>query len=113
MATRQEVLDTLRTQGERFRHQKIASSFKGWTRVMQYRFTDLDLCLALPVTEGVAGEIVEGTVEGAQILYEMSSDTFLAIARKELSGMKAFTQKLVKVKASMPDLMKLQKLDSV
>lgn len=113
MATRHEVLDTLKAQGERFHHEKIASSFRGWSRVMQYRFPDLDLSLALPVTEGMAGAVVEGTVEGAQIVYEMSSDTFLAIARKELSGMKAFTQKLVKVKASMPDLMKLQKLDSV
>jgi hypothetical protein len=43
----------------------------------------------------------------------MSSDTFLAITRKEITGMKAFTQKLVKVKASMPDLLKLQKLDSL
>ena len=80
---------------------------------MQYRFPDLELSLAIPVTEGVAGEVIEGAVDGAQIQYEMSSDTFLAIARKELTGMKAFTQKLVKVKASMPDLMKLQKLDSV
>ena len=113
MASRQEVLETLKTQGERFRSPKVASAFKGWSRVMQYRFPDLDLSLALPVTEGVAGEVIEGSVEGAQIQYEMSSDTFLAIARKELTGMKAFTQKLVKVKASMPDLMKLQKLDSV
>jgi putative sterol carrier protein len=56
---------------------------------------------------------VEGKVEGAQVTYEMSSDTFLAIHRKELSGMKAYAQKLVKVKASMPDLLKLQKLDSL
>jgi hypothetical protein len=113
MATRQEVLDTLKTQGDRFRHEKVASSFKGWNRVMQYHFPDLDFSAALPVTNGVAGAVVEGRVEGAQISYEMSSDTFLAIARRELGGMKAFTQKLVRIKASMPDLMKLQKLDSV
>jgi hypothetical protein len=113
MATRQEVLDILKTQGERFRHEKVVSSFKGWSRVMQYHFPDLDLSLALPVTDGVAGDVVEGRVDGAQISYEMSSDTFLAIARRELGGMKAFTQKLVKIKASMPDLMKLQKLDSI
>ncbi len=113
MASREQVIETLKAQRRRFTHEKIAPSLKGWTRVMQYHFPDLDLELALPVTDGVPGEIVEGRVEGAQVSYEMASDTFLAIDRRELSGMKAFTQKLVKVKASMPDLMKLQKLDAV
>jgi hypothetical protein len=43
----------------------------------------------------------------------MSSDTFLSIARKELTGMQAYSRKLVKVKASMGDLLKLQKLDAL
>lgn len=113
MASRDQVIETLKAQRRRFTHEKVAPTLKGWTRVMQYTFPDLELHLTLPVTDGVPGEIVVGKVEGAQVFYEMSSDVFLAIDRKELSGMKAFTQKLVKVKASMPDLMKLQKLDSV
>jgi putative sterol carrier protein len=113
MADRTQVIETLKLQRQRFSHEKIAPSFKGWTRIMQYHFTDLGLEVALPVTDGVPGEIVEGKAEQAHIFYEMSSETFLAIHRKELSGMKAFTQKLVKVKASMPDLLKLQKLDAV
>ena len=113
MANRDEVVTTLRTQRNRFSHEKIAAAFKGWSRVMQYHFPDLDLFLAVPVADGVPGEIIEGKVEDAQVVYEMASDTFLAIDRKEITGMKAFTHKLVKVKASMPDLMKLQKLDSV
>ena len=108
-----EVLETLRRQRQRFTHERIAPSFKGWSRLMQYSFPDIGLFLAVPVTDGVPGEIIEGKVDGAQVTYEMNSDTFLAIDRKELTGMKAFTQKRVKVKASMPDLMKLQKLDSV
>jgi hypothetical protein len=113
MDSKTTVLETLSRQRQRFTHEKIASSFKGWSRLMQYSFPDLGLHLAVPVTDGVPGEIIEGKVEGAQVIYEMDSDTFLAIDRKEISGMKAFTQKRVKVKASMPDLMKLQKLDSV
>jgi len=113
MADRSTVLETLREQRGRFTHQKVASSFKGWTRTMQYHFPDLNLFVTLPVTDGVPGEIIEGTAEGAQVNYEMSSDTFLAIHRKEMTGMSAFTRKLVKVKASMPDLLKLQKLDSI
>jgi hypothetical protein len=35
------------------------------------------------------------------------------MSRKEISGLKAYAQGKVKVRASMPDLLKLQKLDSL
>jgi len=113
MASREEVMETLRAQNARFTHDKVAASFKGWNRVMQYVFPDIGLSVSITVRDGVPGQPVEGRVDGPQVLYEMSSDTLLAISRREISGMKAYTQKLVKVKASMTDLLKLQKLDSV
>jgi hypothetical protein len=113
MASREIVMEILQAQNSRFTHPRVASSFKGWSRTMQYVFPDIGLAVTIPVRDGVPGEPVEGRADGAEVLYEMSSDTFLAITRKEITGMKAFTQKLVKVKASMPDLLKLQKLDSI
>jgi hypothetical protein len=113
MASREAVIETLRQQNDRFMNVKVASSFKGWTRVMQYNFPDIGLSMTIPVKDGMPEPPVEGKAVDPQVIYEMSSDTFLAIARKEISGMKAYTQKLVKVKASMPDLLKLQRLDSV
>jgi putative sterol carrier protein len=113
MASREEVLATLGSQTARFTDPRVASSFKGWTRTMQYVFPDIGLSMMVEVKDGIPGQPTEGTASAAQVTYEMSSDTFLAIARKELGGMKAFTQKLVKVKASMPDLLKLQRLDAV
>jgi putative sterol carrier protein len=113
MADRRIVMETLRIQRERFADEKIAPSFKGWNRTLQYNFPDIGLSVIMPVVDGVAGEPSEGKAEEPQVIYEMSSDTFLAIHRKEITGMQAFMKKLVKVKASMPDLLKLQKLDSV
>jgi hypothetical protein len=113
MASRDEVRETVLALRSKFSHEKIAPAFKGWSRIMQYHFPDIDLSLAIPVKDGVPEQIVEGRVDGAQIVYEMDSDTLLALARKEISGMKAYSQKLVKVKASMTDLLKLQRLDSV
>ena len=113
MASRETVMETLQAQNSRFSHPRVASSFKGWCRTMQYVFPDIDLAVTIAVRDGIPGQPVEGRADGAEVLYEMSSDTFLAITRKEITGMKAFTQKLVKVKASMPDLLKLQKLDSI
>jgi hypothetical protein len=113
MASRESVVETLRAQNARFAHAKVAGSFKGWSRVMQYVFPDIGLSMTISVKDGVPSEPVEDGADAAQISYEMSSDIFLAIARKELTGMQAYTRKLVKVHASMGDLLKLQKLDSL
>jgi putative sterol carrier protein len=113
MADNATVMEILQIQRGRFTHEKTASSFKGWNRTMQYHFPDIDLFVVLPVVDGVPGDLREGKAEDAEVSYEMSSDTFLAIHRKEITGMQAFMKKLVKVKASMPDLLKLQKLDSI
>jgi hypothetical protein len=113
MASHDEVMETLRQQNTRFTNEKVASSFKGWNRRMRYVFPDIGLSVTIVVQNGIPEPPVKGGDEEAQILYEMASNTLLEIARKEISGMQAYTRKLVKVKASLPDLLKLQKLDSV
>jgi hypothetical protein len=113
MADREQVLETLRAQNARFTHPKVAASFKGWNRQMRYDFPDLGLSVRITVRDGVPADPVEDGDGSAQVVYEMSGDTFLAIARRELTGMQAYTRRLVKVKASMPDLLKLQKLDAL
>ena len=113
MASRDAVMETLRAQNARFAHARVAASFKGWSRIMRYDFPDIGLTATIAVTDGVPSAPVEGAAETAQVCYEMSSDTFLAIARKEITGMQAYTRKLVKVKASMGDLLKLQRLDAL
>jgi putative sterol carrier protein len=113
MADRETVMETLKIQRGKFSNEKVASSFKGWNRTMQYLFPDIALSVVVPVFDGIPGDIAEGKAENPQVIYEMSSDTFLSIHRKEITGMQAFMKKLVKVKASMPDLLKLQKLDAI
>jgi putative sterol carrier protein len=96
---------------QRFYDEKAVKAFEGWTRTMQYAFTDTGEFWYLRVVNGKPGEPLVGRVEKPEVLYEMSTDTFAAIARREITGMKAFMQGKVKVKASMGDLMKLKKLD--
>ena len=56
---------------------------------------------------------VRGPAEGAEIVYELDTTTFLAITRRELSGMKAYQQKKARLKASLPDMLKVQKIDGI
>jgi putative sterol carrier protein len=111
MPSREELRQLFELQMQRFYEEKALKAFQGWTRTMQYFFTDIEEFWYVRVVNGKPGEPAEGRVEKPEVLYEMSSDTFAAIARREITGMKAYMQGKVKVKASMGDLMKLQKLD--
>ncbi len=105
-----EILDRNRL---KFVHPKVKSAFSKWNKTVQYYFTDTYEYWSFSLSGGEPGPLRNTQVDNPDIFYEMSTETFLAIDRKELSGMKAYSQKLVKVKAKMPDLLKLQKLDKI
>jgi len=93
---------------------RVARDYRGWSgKVMQYHFPDTGAWWHIRFQDGLPLPAAEGRPEKADIHYEMSTATFLALTRKELSGLKAFAQGKVKVRAAMPDLLKLQKLDSL
>ena len=98
----------------KFYDPRVVKDYKGWSgKVMQYHFTDSDQYYHIRFQDGLAQPAVEGKPEKADVFYEMSSAVFRALSRKEISGLKAFAQGKVKVRAAMPDLLKLQKLDSL
>jgi putative sterol carrier protein len=98
----------------KFHDPRVAKDYKNWSgKVMQYHFTDTDEYYHIRFQDGQPQPAVKGKPEKADVYYEMSSEIFRAMSRKEISGLKAYAQGKVKVKASMPDLLKLQKLDSL
>jgi putative sterol carrier protein len=98
----------------KFYDPRVVKDYKNWSgKVMQYHFTDTDEYFHIRFQDGQPQPAVKGRVEKADVSYEMSSAIFQAMSRKEISGLKAYAQGKVKVKASMPDLLKLQKLDSL
>jgi putative sterol carrier protein len=113
MVEKEKVIETIEIQRKKFTHEKIANSFAKWNKVMQYHFTDTDEFYFVRFVDGITEPVQEGRQDNPDIQYEMSTDTFLAIANKEIPGLKAYQQKLVKLKASMPDMMKLQKVDKL
>ena len=113
MSTTEEIIDALNIMRQKFLNEKVKASFKNWNKTMQYYFPDKNEHWNIELKNGIPEEIKIGEVSNPAIRYEMDSDTFLAITRKEITGLKAYQQKKVKVKAKMPDLMKLQKLDKL
>ena len=113
MVDKQALLQALNEQRLRFSDPKVAKDFLRWNKTMQYYFTDRDEYYLIRFVEGQPQPPSQEQISAPDIHYEMDSDTFLAIHRKEITGLKAYQQKRVKLKASMPDMMKLQKIDKI
>jgi putative sterol carrier protein len=110
---RETLLKLLDEQRLRFADPKVVKEFSRWNKTMQYHFPDRGEYYLVRFIDGEAQPPVQEQVPKPDIQYEMDSDTFLAIIRKEITGMRAYQQKRVKLKASMPDLLKLQKIDKL
>jgi putative sterol carrier protein len=111
MTTKEEIVNTLKGWVQKISDEKYAWLLSGWNKLMQDHFTDTDEFYYIKFTDGKPEGPIEGAVDYPEIPYKISGDTFLAISRKEISGVKAFMTGKVKVKASMQDKLKLQKLD--
>ena len=110
MLSNEDCVRILESERLRFQEEKNARLLAGWNKTMQYAFGDSGECFHIVFSGGKPGPLVRGKAEKPDIEYRMDTDTFAAITSKALNEMKAFTQGLVKIKASMPDMMKLQKL---
>ncbi len=81
----------------------------GWTRQIQFYFPDLEQYWLLEVVDGLPQALQALPEETeAEVRITMSSDTFVKLMERTLSGFVAMTRGLVKVKASMADMRRMQ-----
>jgi putative sterol carrier protein len=113
MVDRDLFMKTLEEQRNKYTDDRVAKHFKGWNKTLQYYFTDVDEYYVIELIDGQPQPLVQKKLENPDIMYSMSTDTFLAMSRKEISGFKAYQQKKLKVKATMQEILKLQKLDKL
>ncbi len=113
MVNMDEVLEILEKQKDKYTHKKVAKFFKTWNKKLQYHFTDVDEYYVIELIKGIPQPIVKEKLEDPDIMYSMSTDTFLKLNRGEVSGFKLYQQKKLKIKATMPEMLKLQKLDKL
>jgi hypothetical protein len=112
---RHELEQLLEEQRLKYTDERVAKNFKGWNKTMQYHFTDNDEYYLLRMEDGAPQPVerLEQPLEKPDIQYEMDAETLRAMTRKELSGLQAYQQKRIKLKASMSDMMKLQSLNKI
>ncbi|MHA2167141.1 MAG: SCP2 sterol-binding domain-containing protein [Candidatus Hodarchaeales archaeon] len=106
----EEYIESVEKLRQNFFTEKSKKSFRKWNKTMSFEFTDLEKTLYFIIEAGVPGEVTEGVPEKSNVKITTDSDTWVKIMTNEIGGMKAYTAKKLKVKGSMPDLLKLQKL---
>ncbi|HUU78041.1 MAG TPA: SCP2 sterol-binding domain-containing protein [candidate division Zixibacteria bacterium] len=110
MTTSIEVIEALEAARNKLLADDAIEEFKGWTRTIQYHFKDSDEFWHFEVVDGIPRELVNAEAEDAEVKFKMTEDTLLGLISGKINGMIAFTTGKVKVKASMKDISKLQKL---
>ncbi|MHA1628653.1 MAG: SCP2 sterol-binding domain-containing protein [Candidatus Heimdallarchaeota archaeon] len=110
MVTDEEIVSEMDKFRAKMTDEKYARHFKNWNKTMQYFFNDTGDYWHIVVTNGQPGKPAKGKVDKPDINYEMSTTDFLDLMQGRISGLKLYNQKRLKIKASMPDILKLQKL---
>lgn len=113
MANMEDVMEILENQKNKYTHESVVRYFKDWNKKLQYHFTDTDEYYVLELKNGQPQPLFKEKLDDPDIMYSMSTDTFVQLNRGEISGLKAYQRKLLKIKATMPEIMKLQKLDKL
>ncbi len=87
----------------------VQASMKGFTKTLQFKFTDTDEAWLIRAVDGVP-TLTQEAVEKPDILVTLASDILAGIMDKKINGATAYMQRKIQVKGAMEDLMKLQKL---
>jgi putative sterol carrier protein len=95
---------------ERFAIPAVQASLKGFTRTLQFKFSDTDETWLIRAVDGNQATLTQEAVEKPDILVTMTSDILAGIMDKKINGTTAYMQRKIQVKGAMEDLMKLQKI---
>lgn len=94
---------------DRFADPGVQAAMKGFTKTLQFKFTDTAETWLLRSADGAA-TLSQEAVEKPDVLVTMATDTLAGVMDKKINGTTAYMQRKIVVKGAMEDLMKLQKL---
>lgn len=106
----EDYVESVNKLRENFLTEKSQKVFRKWNKVMSFEFSDIGKTYYFKIENGTPSEIAEGEPEKSNVKITTDSKTWVGVMSGEISAMKAYTSKNLKVKGSMPDLLKLQKL---
>jgi len=95
---------------DRFANPSVQASLKGFTKTLQFKFTDTKEDWVLRAVNGTSATLSQETLEKPDIVVTISTDILAGIMDKKVNGTTAYMTRKLQVKGAMEDLMKLQKI---
>ena len=95
---------------DRFANPSVQASLKGFTKNLQFKFTDTKEDWLIRAVNGTSATLSQETLEKPDIIVTITTDTLAGIMDKKINGTTAYMQRKIQVKGAMEDLMKLQKI---
>ena len=95
---------------DRFANPSVQASLKGFTKNLQFKFTDTKEDWLIRAVNGTSATLSQETLEKPDIIVTIATDTLAGIMDKKINGTTAYMQRKIQVKGAMEDLMKLQKI---
>jgi putative sterol carrier protein len=95
---------------ERFANPAVQASLKGFTKTLQFKFTDTKEDWLIKTVDGKEAALTQEALEKPDILVTMATDILAGIMDKKINGTTAYMTRKIQVKGAMEDLMKLQKI---
>jgi putative sterol carrier protein len=95
---------------DRFADPGVQAALKGFTKTLQFKFTDTKEDWVLRAVNGTSATLSQETLEKPDIVVTISTDILAGIMDKKVNGTTAYMTRKLQVKGAMEDLMKLQKI---
>ncbi len=105
-----DVMPYLEKIRSKFDDPAIQEKMPGFTKTIQFVFTDTGKTYVMSIQDGKTALLEEKKLEKPDIQITWASDTFTGIQDKTVNATTAFMSGKLKVKGSMDDMMKLQKV---
>jgi putative sterol carrier protein len=95
---------------DRFSEPAIQESFKGFTKKILFDFTDTKEQYLISVEDGKTATLEKVAAGAGDVVVTTTTDILSGIINKTVNPVTSYVMRKLKVKGSMEDLMKLQKL---
>ena len=108
MATKEAVEKGLEKVKAKFEENELQNAFKGFSKSVQFVYPDINFSYILNITDGKVTEGKKSIITKPDIILSMTSDTFLSIQNKEITGRSALAQGKIKITGIIGDLFLLE-----
>ena len=108
MASKEAVKKGLEKVIARFEDHEVKNTCKGLSKSVQFVYPDISFSFILKITDGKVTEVKKSIFNKPDVILSMTSDTFLSIQNKEITGRTALAQGKIKMTGLASDLMLLE-----